>query len=137
MEAIDVRRAAGVAGIRREVEQHHRHLALGTRGAPHPDHLRHAIGHGLDTLRDRQRRRLLDTLRGTHFARVHHRTDRTVELRKCDLQRRLQRIQSAWIVLPLWRGLKLERLQTEVRHIQLAERVLRRSRVVVRRSADE
>ena len=137
MEAIDVRSAAGVAGIRRKIEQHHRHLAIGTRRSTHPDHLRHAIGHGLDTLHYRQRCRLLDALRGTHLARVHHWTDRTVQLRNCDLQRRLQRIQSAWIVLPLRRGLKLERLQTEVRHIQLAERVLRRRRVVVRRSTDE
>ena len=132
----EIRRAAGIARIRREVEQDERDLALRAILATQRHQLRHALGHAVDTLGNRLRRRRLARLRLT-LTTEYGGHNGPIQFGNGDLQRGLQRIQAARIVPPLLNGLELERLQCDVRDIEPTQHRLRGLGVVVRRTTHE
>ena len=132
----EIRRAAGIARIRREVEQDERDLALRAILPTQRHQLRHALGHAVDTLGNRLRRRRLARLRLT-LTTEYGGHNGPIQFGNGDLQRGLQRIQAARIVPPLLNGLELERLQCDVRDIEPTQHRLRGLGVVVRRTTHE
>ena len=146
-----MRGRAGVAAIRREVEQHDGDLALGALGAAQGDQPVHA---------QRQRFRALDAAlhvagvagrrehaasvaaralraRGIRATAEGDRARRAVQLRNRDHDRRLDGQQAALAGTPLLERLELERMRGDVGHVEPREHVLGRLRIVVGRSADE
>jgi hypothetical protein len=124
---------AGVAGVRREVEQHHRDLALGALRAAQRHQPRDARGQGVGALGAAGACRAL-VVRGVERAACaqpvqacparaaaaaeHHRAGGAVELGDRDHHRGLHRQQAAVGAAPLVERLELDRVRREVGHVE-------------------
>ena len=142
IEHRQVRGRAGVAGVRREVEQHHRDLALGAFGAAQRDQAVDARGEHLGALdadvhvaalvvrREGAGPVATGALRAGRggAAAEHHRPGRAVELRDRDHDRGLDRQQAAVRSAPLLERLELDRLRGEVGHVERRQHLLGRAR---------
>ncbi len=151
LEDAEERGGAGVAGVRRKVEQHAGDLALGALAAPQVDHARDARGKRVGALAahlhvvravglvERAAARAAGAARvaGVGTAAEHHRTRRAVELGEGDHHRRLDRQQPSFGAAPLLQRLELDRRHRQVRHVELRQRLLGGVGVVVGRTADE
>ncbi len=145
------RRGAGVARVRREVEDHRRHLARRPLGAPQVDQLAdprrqhvgaldaavHVVRAGAVLEAAAVRAAGAGDVRGAAAAAVDHRAGGAVELGDRDHHRRLDRQQPARRAAPLVERLELHRRDGEVGHVQPRQDVLGGARVVVGRPADE
>ena len=131
------RRRAGGAGIGREVEQHRGELPLGLRGPAERYQSRDPLGEpGRALGMDPHVPCVVGAgIRGA--AAEHHRGGGAVEFGDRDHHGRLDRRQAAVTRLPLFQGLKLQRLGGEVGHIEPGQHRLGGGGVVVGGAADQ
>lgn len=156
LEHREVGGGAGVAGIRRKVEDHRRDLALGPLGTPQVDQPAGACGEQVGTLDATVhvvrlgRRRPGRVAKGAAVGATgagdvlgaatpaeHHRAGGAVEFRDRDHHRRLDRQQAAWRFAPLSERLKLDRRDRQIRHVERGEHLFGGFRVVVSRATDQ
>jgi hypothetical protein len=140
LEDRQVGRRAGVAGMRREIEQNDRQATLLARPMPQRHQFFDAGGEDIDALRVGAHGvlALAARRRGLIAApAVHGRLRGAIELRDGDHHRRLDGHQAVGRVLPLFDALELEGVGGDVGHVQLAEHFFCRRGVVVGRAADQ
>ena len=154
VERLEYRQISGgadVAGIRREVEQHDRDLALGMVGAAHGDQLgdscrQHdgalrAGGHVLRGIGSGEGAVMVAAVTGhalrARSAAENHRAGCAVELGNRHHDGALDRQQSAVGTTPLIERLKLGRMGGNIGHIERGEHILGCLGIVVGRPADQ
>ncbi len=132
-----IRRGAGAAGIRREIEQHDRDLALGTGRGTQCDQLGNPRRQHRGPLGMNSHVAVIAARRRRGAAAEGHRPDRAVEFRDRDHHGGLDRHQPARIALPLLEGLEFNRMRRDVRHIERRQNFFRCARIVVGGPADQ
>ena len=142
---------AGVAGVRREVEDHGGDLALGALRAAQVDQLAHARGQQVGALDATvhvvavhhilegagMRAAGAGDVLGAATPAEHHRAGGAVELGDRDHHGRLDRQQPARRAAPLVERLELDRGHGEIGHVEFGQDVFGRLRVVVGRATDQ
>ena len=129
--------SAGVAGVGREVEQHHGDLALGARRLAQPHEALNALRQDLDPLIVGLHVPRLLRQGGVGAPAVDQGAGGAVELGDGHHHGRLHRHQALVRGLPLLQGLELHRQGGEIGHVQGGQGLLGGLVVVVGRAADQ